>query len=120
MLHNAKHRGQGREVIICDFRLRSAYYAYQRGFAYVREANKAYVGKELQLKHNVKGLARETRLRKTRDLARRGRKMGISPAASAALCYDHRLVVGDIRHDPAGVRVLNDGSAGYAYHRRLH
>lgn len=56
MLHNAKHRGQGREVIICDFRLRSAYYAYQRGFAYVREANKTYVGKELQLKHNVKGL----------------------------------------------------------------
>ena len=107
-------------MVVGDLRLRGADNAYQRGFPDVRKSDKTDVREQLQLKNDVELLPRETGLREARYLPSRGREVDIALSSLSAARDNNRLVVGDIRHYPAGVRVLDDGAARNAYHRRLH
>ena len=85
----------------------------QGGFADVRKSHEAHVGQQLQLQPGIEALAGKTGLGKAGRLPGRGGKVGVSPAAAAAAADEHRLVAGDIRHQGAGVLILDEGTAGY-------
>ena len=119
-LHNSENRGQRCEVVVRDLRLGGADYAYQRGFTDIRESHQTNVSQQLQLQDHVERLAGESRLGKTGDLARRSREVCVALTAAAAPGYYDRLIVRDIRHDSAGVGVLDYGPPGHADYRRLH
>ena len=111
---DAQHGGQRREVVVGDLGTRGRNNADERRFADVREADQAHVRNDLQLELEVHILAGQTGLGKLGDLAGRGRKMAVAPAAASALGHDNRLTARQIGHDEVGLGLLQHGAAGHA------
>ena len=117
VLYHAQNRSYGGEMIVRDLRLRRAHNADKAGFAHIRKSHKPYVRQKLQLQRDIKLLAGISGLCKTRYLAGRRRKVHIALAALAALCDNHRLVIGYIREYASRFAVLDYRAARNFYNR---
>ena len=100
-------------MIIGDLGLGRADDADEGGFAHIGESDQAHVGDQLQLQAHLELLAGQAGLGELGDLAGGGGKMGVAPAATAALGNYHRLRTGNIRHHEAGARLLHQGAPGH-------
>ncbi len=111
---NPKIRDQGCKVVVCNLGPRRRYHRKKGGFADIREADQPNVREQLQLERHIKLLARQAGLGETRRLTGRGCKMGVAPAAVAALCRDKGLVVRQVLDDLAGFLVAQERAARHA------
>ena len=59
-------------------------------------------------------LAGQTGLGKLGDLAGRGRKMAVAPAAASTPGHDNRLTARQVSHDEVCLGLLQHGAAGHA------
>ena len=83
--HHAQHGGQRGEVIVGDLGLGRRDDADKGGLAHVGEADQAHVGDDLQFQLDVQVLPRQAGLGKLGNLTGGGGKVGVAPAAAAAL-----------------------------------
>ena len=111
---NAQHRGQRRKVVVRDLGARGRNNADERRFADVRETDQADVRDDLQFQLEVHILAGQAGLGELGDLAGRGGKVAVAPAAAATLGHDHRFGAGQVRHDKVGLGLLQHSTAGHA------
>ena len=111
---NTQHRGQRREVVVRDLGARRRDDADEGGLAHIREADQAHIGNDLQLKLEVHVLTGQAGLGELGDLAGRGGKVAVAPAAAATLGHDHWLGAGQVGHDEVGLGLLQHGAARYA------
>ena len=111
-VHDPEVGEERSEMVVCDLGMRLADDGQERRLADVREADKADVRQQLQLKRDIVALAGKPRLCKARNLARRRGKMHIAPAAAAAFCGDPVFTGGHIVHDRAGLGIAHYRAAG--------
>ncbi len=86
-------------MIVGNIRLCLADHRNQRGFTDIREAHQTHIGQQLEFQRNFQLFARRTGFGKTGRLSGRRGKMGIAPAAAAAVCDNVRLFIGKIAPD---------------------
>ena len=88
-IDRAEHRGDRRERVVRDLRLRVRDAAKQRRLARVGKADQRRVGEQLQPQVERELLAGQTRLGETRRLPRRRGEALVAAAGSTASCDDH-------------------------------
>ena len=113
-VHDAQVGEEGREVVVCDLRVRLRHHGQQRALAHIREADEAHVRQQLQLEQDRVALARQTGLGKARHLPRRRGEVLVAPAAAPAARGHERLARGHVVHDRAAVRVAQQRAARHA------
>ena len=113
--HNAEHRSQGGERIVRNFGLCGGNHGNKRGFAHVREAHKTHICQKLQFKGQLKLLAGVAGLGEAGNLPCGGCKMAVTPAALASASHNMRLLVGNVRNNAPGFRVLHKSAHRHFY-----
>ncbi len=93
IFHDADLRMQRGEGIRCDLRARLGNGREQRGFARVGVADEPDLGHDAQLQQVIAFLARLTRLREPRCLARGGGKVPVAQSAAPAFAQHELLAV---------------------------
>ena len=109
---NAQHRGQRRKVVVRDLGACGRNNADERRFSDVRETDQADVRDDLQFQLEVHILAGQAGLGELGDLAGRGGKVAVAPAAAATLGHDHRFGAGQVSHDKVGLGLLQHSTVG--------
>ena len=104
-------------MVVGDVGLGLADHGDQGGLAHVGEAHQAHVRQQLQLQLDLQLLAGGAGLGEPGHLPGGGGKVGVAPAALAALGDDLGLVAGHVRQQAAGLGVLDKGAAGHGDHQ---
>ncbi|OEI69093.1 hypothetical protein Cus16_0923 [Curtobacterium sp. ER1/6] len=109
-LDDAEVRGQGRERVVRDLRLRGGDRGDERGLAGTREADERDVGDGLQLETDVTGPPGGAEEREPGGLALRGRERRVAEATLAAGGHDDpHAGLGHVGEDLAAL-VVHDGA----------
>ena len=90
-VYDAQVGEEGREVVVCDLRVRLRHHGQQCALAHVREADEAHVRQQFQLEQDRVALARQAGLGKAGHLPRRRGKVLVAPATAPAARGHKRL-----------------------------
>ena len=112
-------RIQGGKVVVGDLGPGIGRDGEQGGLTHIGETHQTHVCQQLQLQNDVTLLAGCTLLGKTGYLTGGRGKVGIAPAAAAALRDDKILAGGHIHDDGIGSSIPDNGTSGHLDDQRL-